>query len=38
VGELIPSRLGYQVRTGKHSMNADDWKVFADFADRWLER
>lgn len=38
VGELIPSRLGYQVRTGKHSMNADDWKVFADFADRWLKR
>jgi hypothetical protein len=37
MGKLIDSRLGYYIRPGKHSMNADDWKVFLDFADKHLE-
>ena len=37
MGKLIDSRLGYYIRPGEHSMNADDWKVFLDFADRYLE-
>jgi len=36
VGQLVSSRLGYFIRPGTHSMTADDWKVFADFADRHL--
>jgi hypothetical protein len=36
VGRLIDSRLGYFLRGGKHSMNAEDWKAFLDFADKQL--
>jgi hypothetical protein len=32
-GQLVDSPLGYYVRAGKHSMTADDWTVFMNFAD-----
>jgi hypothetical protein len=31
---LVGHRLGYYLRPGKHSMTADDWSVFMEFADR----
>jgi hypothetical protein len=34
----VLSRLGYFIRPGKHSMTREDWKVFLDFADRYLGR
>jgi hypothetical protein len=34
--KLVDSRLGYFIRPGEHSMTPDDWKVFLQFADRWL--
>ena len=34
---LIDSRLGYWIRSGPHSMNPDDWKIWMDFADKWLK-
>ena len=37
LGQLVDSRLGYYIRAGKHSMNREDWRVFADFADRHLK-
>lgn len=33
-GKLVDTRLGYYIRPGKHSMTADDWKVFLDYADK----
>ena len=38
LNQLVASRLGYYIRAGKHSMNADDWRVFCDFADRHWPR
>jgi hypothetical protein len=35
-GKLIDSKLGYYIRSGKHSMTREDWKVFLDFADKHL--
>jgi hypothetical protein len=34
LGKLIDSKLGYYIRAGRHSMTADDWRVFLAFADR----
>jgi hypothetical protein len=34
--KLLASRLGYFIRPGKHSMTADDWKAWLDYADKWL--
>ena len=31
--QLVDSRLGYYIREGNHSMSADDWGVFLNFAD-----
>lgn len=36
VGKLLPSRLGYFIRPGKHSMTSIDWDAFLDYADVWL--
>ncbi len=38
LGTLIDSPLGYYIRPGKHSMTADDWRVFMDFADTQFGR
>ena len=35
--KLVASKLGYFIRPGKHSMKAEDWKAFCDFADKWLK-
>lgn len=36
-GKLLDSRLGYWIRVGKHEMNAEDWKVFTTYADKWMK-
>ena len=36
VGELLNERLGYYTRPGAHSMISADWKVWLDYADKWL--
>jgi hypothetical protein len=33
---LIASRLGYWIRPGEHAMTLADWKIYMDFADKWL--
>ena len=38
LNKLVDSKLGFHLRAGKHSMNKDDWKVFLDFADKWLKK
>ncbi len=36
LGELLNERLGYYIRPGAHSMTGADWKVWLDYADKWL--
>jgi hypothetical protein len=36
VGEQSLGRLGYSLRAGGHSMIADDWTIWREFAGRWL--
>jgi len=39
IGRLVGDHLGYYLREGQHSMNAGDWRVFLDFADKqWEEK
>jgi hypothetical protein len=38
MGQLMASPLGYYLRPGEHSMRADDWQVFMDFADQQWKR
>ena len=38
VGKLLPSRLGYYIRPGKHSMTREDWAVWLNYADQWMPR
>ncbi len=37
VGKLLPSRLGYFIREGSHSMSAVDWAAWLDYAGQWLK-
>ena len=37
ISKLLPSRLGYFIRPGKHSMATEDWNAWLDYADRWLK-
>ena len=36
VSKVLPSRLGYYIRPGKHSMTREDWAVWLDYADKWM--
>ncbi len=36
-GKLSDARLGYFIRPGTHAMTPDDWKVYMQFADKWLK-
>jgi len=38
IGKLLDSRLGYFIRPGKHSMSAQDWDAFCDFADKHFKK
>ena len=35
--QLVDGRLGYFIRPGQHAMTTADWKVWLDYADRWLD-
>jgi hypothetical protein len=37
IGQLLKSRLGYFIRSGKHSMTAVDWAAWLEYADQWLK-
>jgi cephalosporin-C deacetylase-like acetyl esterase len=37
MGRLLNSRLGYFIRSGKHSMTRLDWQAYLDFADKQMK-
>lgn len=37
LGKLLPSRLGYFIREGVHSMTPVEWAAWLDYADQWLQ-
>ena len=37
MSQLLPSRLGYYIRPGKHSMTREDWAMWLDYADTFLK-
>ena len=37
LNELLNEPIGYFIRPGKHSMTTADWKIWLDYADRWLK-
>lgn len=37
MSKLLPSRLGYFIRPGKHSMAREDWVAWVEYADRWMK-
>jgi hypothetical protein len=37
VGMLVDSRLGYWIRTGKHSMTPEDWTAFLAYGGKWMK-
>ena len=34
---LISSRIGYHIRPGGHDVTEDDWRVFIEYATKWLQ-
>ncbi len=38
LGKLSPGVLGYYIRAGKHSMTAEDWGIFLNYADHHFGR
>jgi dienelactone hydrolase len=37
MSQPLLERLAYYIRPGKHSMTSEDWKVWLDYADKWLK-
>jgi hypothetical protein len=37
-GELAVGRIGYYLRTGRHSVNHEDVEAFLDFSDHFLQK
>ncbi len=35
---LSAERLGYFIRPGKHAMTPEDWRIYMEFADKWLKQ
>lgn len=36
VDTLIDSRIGYHIRPGDHGISQDDWRVFIQYARKWM--
>lgn len=37
VNTLVDSPLGYFVRPGKHSIIDEDWEIWLDYCDRYIQ-